>query len=88
MSFAFTTDVEAQDNSVDGEVTFTVQKIRKLYDVAAVMVPAYENTEIYARRQGEVETYLAKVETEKRAEELRLLRLRAGAPCLNLGEKK
>lgn len=71
MSFAFTTDKEEEDDSVEGEITYTVRKIRKLYDVAAVPMPAYEDTELYARRQGDVETYLAKVETQKRDEELR-----------------
>jgi len=85
MSFAFTTDAEEEDDSVEGEITFTVKKIRKLYDVAAVPMPAYEDTELYARRQGDVETSLAKVETAKRDTENRRLRIIGLA---YLGEKE
>lgn len=71
MSFSFSTAAEERDDSVEGEITYTVKKIGKLYDVAAVPMPAYEDTQLYARRQGDVETYLAEVEARKRDEELR-----------------
>ena len=69
MSFAFTID-EDEFDSVETEseivVTRTVKKIKSLYDVAAVMVPAYEQTSLYARSKGDVEAFLkAKVETER-----------------------
>jgi HK97 family phage prohead protease len=54
MSFAFTIEEESFNES---ESTWTVHKIDKLYDVAAVTVPAYENTDLYARRFDEVEAH-------------------------------
>lgn len=54
MSFAFTIKDETYDKQAH---TWTVRKIDKLYDVAAVEVPAYENTLLFARRFGDVETY-------------------------------
>ena len=63
MSFAFTIEEESYNKETH---TWTVHRIDKLYDVAAVTIPAYENTELYARRFGEVETSRIKeVETEK-----------------------
>jgi len=52
MSFAFTIREESYDKETH---TWTVQKIDTLYDVAAVTVPAYENTELFARRYGDAE---------------------------------
>lgn len=46
MSFAFTVTAEAYDESTH---TRTINKIKKLYDVAAVDLPAYEDTSISAR---------------------------------------
>lgn len=76
MSFAFTIDkdggsvIESVETDETVVVTRTVKKINALYDVAAVMVPAYEQTSLYARSKGDVEAYLkAKVEA-KRAKEL------------------
>lgn len=60
MSFAFTIREESYDNQTH---TWTVRKIDKLYDVAAVPVPAYQDTELYARRFGDVETRQREVET-------------------------
>lgn len=62
MSFAFT---EAETNFDELTHTWTVRKIKKLYDVAAVAVPAYPNTELYARRKDELESRLTEVETLK-----------------------
>lgn len=64
MSFAFTIDEEEYDELTH---TWKVRKIGKLYDVAAVAHPAYEQTDIYARRLGEVES--------RRAEEVEALAL-------------
>jgi|GEM_PF-530022 len=80
MSFAFSTEggETIYDNSVEGEVTITRRKISRLFDVAAVMRPAYGNTEIHARAMGDVETFLSELESEKRAKELRMAKIRAG----------
>jgi len=65
MSFAFTIREESYDKTTH---TWTVRKIDKLYDVAAVEVPAYENTELFARRYGEVEaSRVAEVEASEKA---------------------
>jgi len=75
MSFAFSIEKDGEEKlETDSEITFTVKKIRKLYDVAAVPLPAYENTNIYARRLGEVETRQEQVEAEKRDLEIRRIK--------------
>ncbi len=53
MSFAFTIKNESYDKETR---TWTVNEIDKIYDVAAVPVPAYEDTNIYARRYADVES--------------------------------
>lgn len=59
MSFAFT----EKDGLFDEETrTWTVKNITKLYDVAAVTVPAYENTNIYAVRMNELENRKSELE--------------------------
>lgn len=70
MSFAFTIDEETCEEEEDEEnkvvrYTYRVMKIRKLYDVAAVNLPAYDSTELYARRHGDVEALREKVEAER-----------------------
>jgi hypothetical protein len=77
MSWAFRRDDtdEVIDQSIPGEITFVVNKIRKLYDVAAVPFAAYGNTELYARRRGDAETILARAETLKQEQECRRLRI-------------
>ncbi|MCL2695435.1 MAG: HK97 family phage prohead protease [Clostridiales bacterium] len=47
MSFAFTIREEAFDQTTR---TWTVQKVKRLYDVSAVDIPAYDDTSIEARR--------------------------------------
>lgn len=70
MSFAFTIREESYDKQ---EHTWHVRKIDKVYDVAAVEVPAYENTDLFARRFGEVETNRKKeVEALSRARARRI----------------
>ena len=46
MSFAFTTQEEAYDSANHMR---TIRKIKKLYDVSAVSIPAYDDTSISAR---------------------------------------
>ena len=67
MSFAFTIKDEHYDQSTH---TWTVRKIDKLYDVAAVEIPAYENTLLFSRRLGDVEACL-----KSEVEALRLERI-------------
>lgn len=71
MSFAFTIadkgyEMARVENDTEVVVTRTITKIAELYDVAAVMVPAYEQTSLYARSREDVETYLKEVEAEER----------------------
>jgi len=67
MSFAFTIKDETYDKQAH---TWTVRKIDKLYDVAAVEIPAYENTLLFSRRLGDVEACL-----KSEVEALRLERI-------------
>jgi len=70
MSFAFNISKEEYDQA---EHMFRVKEISKLWDVAAVNVPAYDGTSIYARRLEDVEALRAKeveaLEAKKRQEE-------------------
>jgi hypothetical protein len=52
MSFAFSIGEESFNEDTH---TWTVRKIKKLYDVAAVAHPAYEQTDLYARRFEDAE---------------------------------
>ena len=47
MSFAFTIQEESYDSA---EHLWTIQKVKRLYDVSAVDIPAYDDTSIAARR--------------------------------------
>ena len=60
MSFAFTVSEEAYDNNSH---TRTITGIKRLYDVAAVDIPAYDQTSISAR-----DYFTAEAEAAKRAE--------------------
>jgi HK97 family phage prohead protease len=65
MSFAF----EAQESAYDSvNYMRTIRKIKKLYDVSAVSIPAYDDTSISARSYFELEREKEKVlvSTEKR----------------------
>lgn len=71
MSFAFSIENEEFDEE---QYMFRVKSISKLWDVAAVNVPAYGGTNIYARRLEDVEALRAKeVETlvKRQKQELR-----------------
>lgn len=52
MSFAFTVEEDSYNRDTH---TRTISKIKKLYDVAAVDLPAYESTSISARSYFELE---------------------------------
>jgi len=62
MSFGFTITEQSYNET---EHTWTVRKIKKLYEVSAVPNPAYDGTTLYARRAGEVETKRAELENFK-----------------------
>lgn len=83
MSFAFTVEKHSYDNSTH---TRTIEKLKRLYDVAIVDIPAYEQTSISARSffeaEAEKERLAAEaaqrqaaeaVESEKRKARLRLI---------------
>ena len=73
MSFGFTVEAERKEEETDSEkrvtVLRTITKIRKLYDVSAVSLPANDATEISARMMGDGE--LARITEERRAVEER-----------------
>ena len=80
MSFSFVVQEESYD---EVEHRWTVMKIRKVYDVAAVDFPAYDNTEIYAKRFGDAEALQAEAEARKqRSEDGELERRRAAVMAL------
>jgi len=70
MSFAFTVTEDSYDRETH---TRTILKIKKLYDVAAVDMPAYEQTSISARRFFELES--EKEQALERARELKIKQL-------------
>ena len=77
MSFAFTIAENGREIIEDeNSVVYRITKINKLYDVAAVCHPAYENTEIFARSIKDVEAYF---EEKKKAEALRLRKIEKDA---------
>jgi len=63
MSFGFTISDQSYDSNTR---TWTVRKIKKLYEVSAVPNPAYDGTTLYARRANELEDSRAKLEDLKR----------------------
>lgn len=68
MSFAFS----VQEDSYDTEEHLrTVRKIKRLYDVSAVDIPAYDSTSIAARSFEELEE--EKLELERRKKKIKLL---------------
>lgn len=75
MSFSFIIREESFDEK---EHRWTVRKIEKVYDVAAVDFPAYDDTEIYAKRFGDAEALRAEAEARlAKAKEDEVIRLRA-----------
>lgn len=76
MSFAFSIQEDAYDKQ---EHLRTVTKIRKLYDVSAVSIPANPGTEISARSfaEGVIEQErLERAEAEERERKIQILKLR------------
>lgn len=82
MSFGFTVEAdEKKTTEADGvnRIMRTITKIRKLYDVSAVSLPANDATEISARSLGEgviaeaEKERLAIEERERKKEQIRLL---------------
>lgn len=74
MSFGFTVAEDNRDiaeNTETGEVTITrtIRKLRKLYDVSAVSLPANPATNIAARTYGEGVIAEAKAERQRAEEE-------------------
>lgn len=69
MSWAFTVAEDAYDRDTH---TRTIQRIKKVYDVSAVSIPANPNTEIAAR-----DYFSAKIEAEKlqRARQIKKIKL-------------
>lgn len=74
MSFAFTIKEESYDKK---QHLWTIKKIDKLYDVAAVTIPAYNNTEVFARRYDDAEACRKQeVETSELERTRKVLRIR------------
>ena len=63
MSFSFSTEKDEWDYKTD---TRKVLQIKKLFDVSVVDTPFYDDTEIYARALGELESHKESLESEKR----------------------
>ena len=73
MSFGFTVEEERRDERTDEgnriHILRTITRIRKLYDVSAVSLPANDATEISARSLGE--GAIARIKEERLAEQER-----------------
>ena len=63
MSFSFTTNKVEWDYETD---TRKVLKIDKLYDVSVVDTPFFEDTELYARAIGELDSHNDTLDSEKK----------------------
>jgi HK97 family phage prohead protease len=71
MSFGFTVKEDSYDND---EHMRNIRKVKKLYDVSAVSLPAYDSTSISARSYFETQKEeIKRQETEKRRKKLSLL---------------
>ena len=66
MSFAFTVEEESYDREVH---TRNIRKFKKIYDVSAVSIPAYDSTSISARNYFETQKEIEQ-EQEKRRKKL------------------
>lgn len=72
MSFQFSIKKEAYDKE---NHMWTVRKVKRLYDVSAVSIPAYDDTSIEARRNFILEADAQEKRERKAAAELRKRRL-------------
>lgn len=72
-SFAFTIDLENKGSEwedLDEDLPLRkINKISRLFDISLVDIPAYENTEVYARSFEILEDIQKTVEAEKRKQE-------------------
>lgn len=80
MSFAFTVAEQEfrRNKKENGAVTETriIKKIKKIYDVSAVDIPAYNATEISARRAFDTERERRIAESKKRAVDILKIKLK------------
>lgn len=74
MSFAFTVAEEEYDKLTH---TRRITGIKRLYDVAAVDIPAYDTTSISARSYFSAEAEIEKAEALKRAKQIQKIKLKA-----------
>jgi hypothetical protein len=74
MSFQFTIREESYDQK---EHLWTVERIKRLYDVSAVDIPAYDDTSIEARRNSILEAEAEDARLRKAAAELRKRKINA-----------
>lgn len=73
MSFRFSVQEEAYDRAAH---LWTVQRIKRLYDVSAVDIPAYDDTSISARRAAAAEADRLELERQRDAAAVAALRER------------
>lgn len=90
MSFGFTVGEEKREQTEDREnhkvtVLRTITKIKKLYDVSAVSLPANDATEISARNLGE--GVIKQIVEERHAEEVRTREVEIAKLLLMMGGK-
>ena len=71
MSFAMTIDDETYDKE---NRTRVITKIKRLYDVSAVTIPAYNQTEIYSRSFFEAEVEQERMELRMKNEQIEKLK--------------
>lgn len=80
MSFAFTVAEQEfrRNKKENGAVTETriIKKFKKIYDVSAVDIPAYNATEISARRAFDAERERRIAESKKRAVDILKIKLK------------
>lgn len=81
MSWAFTEDRSTEEciQTQDGEITeycFVVNKVERVFDVAAVDFGANENTEIYARRKGELDELAKRLDKRRAAMMAKVIAIR------------
>lgn len=79
MSFKFTVREEAYDKE---NHMWTVRKIKRLYDVSAVDIPAYDDTSIEARKNSILEADAQEKRERVAAAELRKRKLRLRATLM------
>lgn len=83
MSFRFTIKEESYDSEAH---MWTVYKVKRLYDVSAVDIPAYDDTSIEARKNSilEAETRAQEVREREAAAEIRKRKLKLKTKLLTM----